>query len=225
MQFDIKLIALISYIVLNLFNIFIVRTRNSNIVALIASNLLLLLVFALVITNYQLFKELAVMLIIFASIVLLLISDYNPIFSGINQKLNLINISHNKILFLMIFLCFIALFFVAKEIPKISSEIANSSSAIQLKSNQSQLLSRSHPAHLLVEEVYFKNTPKSSVDIQNKEYRQDNQERSALKNKIKNNILFKRITDILLIIVIVINCSLLLYSRCFKYTKNLNLPQ
>ena len=45
MQFDIKLIALFSYIVLNLFNIFVIKTRNSNIVALIASNLLLLLIF------------------------------------------------------------------------------------------------------------------------------------------------------------------------------------
>ena len=218
MQFDIKLIALFSYIVLNLFNIFVIKTRNSNIVALIASNLLLLLIFALVITNYQLFKELAIMLVIFASIILLLISDYNPIFSSINQKLNLINIFHNKTFFLIIFFCFTALFFITKEIPKISSEINNSSSIIQLKSNQVQLLSRSHPVHLLVEEVYFRNTPKSSVDLQYKEYNQDNKERSILKNKIKNNILFKRITDILLIIVIFINCSLLLYSRC--YTKS-----
>ena len=89
MQFDSKFLTLLVFVVINFLILFIVKTRTSLVVSIIAAHLVAVLFFSLSIEDYASFREITLALIIYSMVILFLISNYGSILvdTGEEKKL------------------------------------------------------------------------------------------------------------------------------------------
>ena len=205
-----QFLTLLSFIILNFLILFAVRTRNTTIISLIIANLIAVLFFSVSITNYSSLKEIILALIIYSMVVLFLISNYNSISSNENQT-NKINIPARKIIFVPIFtaailIIFLSLFFVTKNISQVSEKLRDMTFDKENIMTATPLAESTYPADDNIKKDDLPNKIYSSPQI-------NNAKKARLKDKLSENFLLKRSSDMILLIVAVSSSLLILLQK------------
>lgn len=218
MFFDAKFFTLLVFIVINFLILFLVKTRTTTIISLIIAHLIAVLFFSISIANYNSFKEITLALIIYSMVILFLISNYNEVVleQGIVAK---IKDSRWFIFFYIFLICillviFFALFSATKNITKISEIISEKKSNAQAEIMMNPMLLPSHPAHIAVKEFYLgKKFEDEWSDKFAAELEINDRKKARLKDKLSDNFLLKRSSDVILMIVAASSVLLLLSSK------------
>jgi hypothetical protein len=222
MIFDAKFLTLLAFIAINFLILFTIKTRTTIVTTLIISHLIAVLFFSISISNYNSFKEIVLALIIFSMVILFLVSNYNPIylaepetFKNKHLRLFIFFIPTVSVIIVMVF---IALFSVTKNLPQISKIISDKHLTNQNEILQNPMLLPSHAVHIAVKKFYLGKkfednwSEKTYVELE-----MNDKKRARLKDRLSDNFLLKRSSDVILIIV-AISASLLLLST--KKTEN-----
>lgn len=217
MFFDAKFFTLLTFITINFLILFAVKTRTTTITSLIIAHLVAVLFFSLSIANYNSFKEITLALIVYSMMILFLISNYNPIYL-LEDESNEINYSLASLPFLaavisVFLIIFLSLFFIAKNTTEISDFLRDRKFVKQDEIMKNPMILPSHPVHIAVKTFYL--GQKFEDDWSDKTYvelEMNERKRARLKDKLSDNFLLKRSSDVILIIVAV-TTSLLLLTR------------
>jgi hypothetical protein len=219
MFFDAKIFVIFIFIAINSLILFAIRTRTTIVTSLIIAHLIAVLFFSLSISNYNSFKEIVLALIIYSMVVLFLISNYNPIHLVGNEDLN---IGRPKLFWFAVFVIFVtvflALFFISKNLTEISEIVLDKRIHNQKEQFLNPINAASHPVHAAVKKVYFsKKFNEDWLSGNHKVSEMSDYKKARLRNKLSDNFLLKRSSDVILIIV-AISTSLLILST--KKPKN-----
>lgn len=155
-------------------------------------------------------------------VILFLVSNYNPIYLA-ESEASKINRSHlwfftipmSAIITITVFL---ALFLITKDLPEISKIVTDKQLASQNEIMLNPMILPSHPVHIAVKKFYL--GKKFEEEWSDKTYvalEMNDRKRARLKDKLSDNFLLKRSSDVILIIV-AISTSLLLLGT--KRTEN-----
>ena len=226
MIFDAKFLTLIPFIVINFLIIFIIKTRTTIVTALIISHLIIVLFFSMSISNYNSYKEIVLALIIYSMVILFLVSNYNSINLNQNQpskkkdlrKILIFppvvfpSVVFLPVVFLIVASVFFAIFSLTKNISEISKIIAEEKNLKQENVLKNPMILYNHGVHIAVKKFYL--GKKFEDEWSNKTYADleiNERKKARLKDKLSDNFLLKRSSDVILIIV-AISSSLLLLS-------------
>ncbi len=215
--FDAKFFTLLIFVVINCLILFFSKTRTTTVISLIISHLVAVLFFSLSISNYNSFKEIVLALIVYSMVILFLISNYNPIHVNAldplkkkHSRASLLFIISN---FVIVIIVFIAFFLITKNLSQISENIYNQRLAKQSEIVANPMEIKSHSVHVAVKKFYL--GKKIENNLSNKAYEEielSERKKMHLKDKLSDNFLLKRSSDVILLIV-AISASLLLLSR------------
>lgn len=217
MFFDAKFFTLLIFVTINFLILFAVKTRTTTVTSLIIAHLVAVLFFSISISNYNSFKEITLALIVYSMVILFLISNYNPIYSlegeGRKIKYSFARLPFFLAIGFVFFISFSSIFLIAKNTGEISEFLRDKkfTKANEVMSNPMVL--PSHPAHIAVKTFYL--GQKFEDDWSDKVYAElemNDKKRARLKDKLSDNFLLKRSSDVILIIVAA-TTSLLLLSR------------
>ena len=156
-------------------------------------------------------------------VILFLISNYNPIYLTDDQN-NKIKESHLSLFMVPvisagILVIFCAVFLITKSIPDISNVIHEKEAEKQNEIIRNPMILPSYAVHIAVKKFYL--GKKFEDDWSDKTYAEielNEKKRARLKDKLSDNFLLKRSSDVILIIVAVSTSLLLLGSK--KTEKN-----
>lgn len=219
MFFNSKLLVILVFVVINFLIITKVKTRTSTIISLIISHLILVLFLSISISSYNSFKEIVLALVAYSMVVLFLISNHSTIFvkePESAQQQSLLKIFFSTIsIASIVLIVFVALFLVAKNVAEIANLVDDQKIETQDILSENPLVSTNHPVHQEIEKYYlgkkledqeaWLNKSQSEFEINEKKW-------TRLKEKLSDNFLLKRSSDVILIIVAV-STTLLLLSR------------
>ena len=214
---DTKFFTLLVFIVINFLIIFAVKTRTTTVTSVIITHLVMVLFFSLSISNYNSFKEIVLALIVYSMVILFLVSNYNvaSIDSAASNKTK----SQRSILvfsstIFLVSMIFIVLFFVAANVAKVSESVRDKKISKQTEVMQNPMILPSHPVHIAVKTYYLGKkfedgwSDKISVLLEMNE-----KKRARLKDKLSDNFLLKRSSDMILVIVAVLTAILILSNK------------
>jgi len=203
---------LLIFITINFLILFLVKTRTTTVTSLIIAHLVVILFFSVSIANYNLFKEITLALIVYSMVILFLISNYDEFDFGEKNKTPR---RHLMIIFLpLIFVAFTTFFAVVKNIARFSEIVAEKKMSLQEEVMLNPMILPSHPAHIAVKQFYFGKkfeddlSDKVSIALEN-----NDRKRARLKDKLSDNFLLKRSSDVILIIVAVSSGLLLMSNK------------
>jgi D-alanyl-lipoteichoic acid acyltransferase DltB (MBOAT superfamily) len=221
MIFDAKFLTLFAFIVINFLIIFVIKTRTTIVTALIISHLIIVLFFSMSVSNYNSYKEIVLALIIYSMVILFLVSNYNSINLSDKQPSKKKDLQRFLIfappVFLIIALAFFAIFSLTKNISEISKIAQEEKTLRQENVLKNPMILPNHAAHIAVKKFYlgkkFKDEwpNKTYVDIEINE-----RKKARLKDKLSDNFLLKRSSDVILLIVATSSSLLLLSSKKAK---------
>lgn len=202
-------LIIILALLINLLTLVVVKNKTSMIIGIIISNLLIILSYNLLILDQKTLKELIIANIIYSIIILVLAfntKNNNP------TKIDDSNNKKNKLsqsLAILIFLFAIAIssmcFYLTKNLNQLSSSLnVKIAEKESLKQNSTSIANNS--PNYLATNVADKTNQKESKIEQLKDLYNENE-----RKKLKNNILFNRSTDAIIIIVGIITALLFNY--------------
>jgi len=214
---DAKFFALLAFIAINFLILFIVKTRTTTVTSLVIAHLVAVLFFSLSISNYNSFKEIVLALIVYSMVILFLISNYSAIYFSDSEDEKGGSLwrkyCSNAAIFLIIAIAFFSIFVTAKNIPKISELMREKKMAKQSEVIENPMILPSHPVHIAVKSFYLgKNFEDDWSDKIYASLEMNERKRARLKDKLSDNFLLKRSSDVILIIVAV-STGMLLLSR------------
>jgi len=219
MFFDAKFFTLLAFIIINFLIIFKIKNRTTIVTALIISHLVAVLFFSLSISNYNSFKEIVLALIVFSMVILFLVSNYNPIYLQANEASEF-KLSKYILFFApVILLVFLASFLVIKNVTKIAELTNEKKISSQEEIIKNPMILPNHAVHIAVKKFYF--GKKFEEELSDKTYVEleiNERKRARLKDKLSDNFLLKRSSDVILMIVAVSTILLLLSGK--KNEKN-----
>ena len=214
---DAKFFTLLTFIVINFLILFVIKTRTTTVTSLIIAHLVAVLFFSISISNYNSFKEIVLALIVYSMVILFLISNYNPIYLVGKEKSKSKYSRAVLIVFpamcVVILTVFFAIFSIAKNIPEITDIVSEKKITKQTEIIKNPMILPSHPAHIAVKKFYLgKKFEEDWSDKIDTELEMNERKRARLKDKLSDNFLLKRSSDVILIIV-AISTSLLLLGH------------
>jgi hypothetical protein len=218
MFLDPKFLTLLTFIAINLLILFVVKTRTTAITSLIISHLIVVLFFSLSIANYNSFKEIVLALIVYSMVILFLISNYNPTETNSAKSHAIKNYFASSffisVIFFTVLTIFLSLVFIAKNVAQIADEVQNKKFSKQNEIMQNPMILPSHPVHIAVKKFYLgKKFEEEWSDKTYAELEINERKRARLKDKLSDNFLLKRSSDVILIIVAVSTSLLLLTNK------------
>jgi hypothetical protein len=214
MFFDAKFFTILAFIAINLLILFFVRTRTTTIISLIIAHLTTVVFFSLSISNYNSFKEIVLSLIIYSMVILFLISGNNPIHQTDDKgnkikdsKPSLMVASCVSFIFLTIFLL---IFLMVKNLPQVAEFVRDEKFSKQNEIMQNPIAEAFHSEHLTTENFY----PDQKI-AEKKDFKSEisDRKKARLKDKLSDNFLLKRSSDVILIIAAIIANLLLLSGK------------
>jgi hypothetical protein len=220
--FSSKFLTLLAFIILNFLILFVVKTRTTTITSLIIAHLIIVLFFSLSISSYNSFKEIVLALIVYSTVILFLISNYNPVYLA-NVKVSEIKASRWFVfleflkksgIFFAALLIFSMIFLLAKNVDVIAKFVEDKKLANQEEVLKNPMISPSHPVHIAIKTFYLGKTYKEEWDDKISEQFEINERKKArLRDKLSDNFLLKRSSDVILIIVAITTSMLLLTPK------------
>lgn len=222
MSFDPKILVALVFVLINFFIVFAVRSRTTAVTSLIVAHLIAVLFLSLSIANYNSFKEIVLALVAYSMVLLFLISNHNPIFFQSAERLP--ELTKGKLrwlkfstLFFLVITVFVALFLVVKNVMTISKSIADKKLELQAEVMMNPMILPSHPVHVAVRKFYLGKKMESDgnewADKVQLQSEINEKKQARLKDKLADNFLLKRSSDVILIIVAVSTSLLLLGAR------------
>lgn len=218
MFFDAKFFTALAFIVINFLILFVVKTRTTTVTSLIMAHLIAVLFFSLTISNYNSFKEIVLALIIYSMVILFLISNYNSA-NFVSDEVTKIKAWKRSLFFYFPLGVFsLAIFLTIFSLAKTSIPLAESMHEKKF-SKQSEIMLNpmilpSHPVHIAVKTYYLgRKFEDDWSDKVSAELEINERKRARLKDKLSDNFLLKRSSDVILIIVAVATSLLLLSSK------------
>lgn len=221
MFFDKFFFTLLAFIAINFLIIFAVQSRTSTVIGLIISHLVAILFFSLSINNYEAFKEITLGLVVYSMVILFLISNYTHNSSALDQD-SKVKASQPSIFFIAaIALPLLVIFFLSLAVAQNINFVAESTHEKKFKQQSeaagNPMILPSHPVHIAVKEFYlgkkFSDELPEKIDAQNEI---SNHKRARLKDKLADNFLLKRSSDVIFIIVSASAVLLLLSTNSSK---------
>jgi hypothetical protein len=218
MIIDAKFLTLLTFNVINFLILFVIKTRTTIVTSLIIAHLIAVLFFSLSISNYNSFKEVVLALIIYSMVILFLVSNYNPIYlagNEVNKNKELrIKMFFVPMMCLIVLMLFCSLFFVAENIAQISEDVRERKMVKQEEVVKNPMILPSHAVHIAVKKFYLgKKFEEEWSDKTYAELEMNERKRARLKDKLSDNFLLKRSSDVILIIVAVSTSLLLLGTK------------
>jgi D-alanyl-lipoteichoic acid acyltransferase DltB (MBOAT superfamily) len=221
MIFDAKILAALVFVIISLLIIFSIKSRTTAVITLIIAHLVLVLFFSLSISNYNSFKELVLGLVAYSMVLLFLISNHNPIFSydakhspKQHSKWSAIYV---PLVTFAILIVVVAIFLVVQNVPRISQSISDKKIEKQNEALLNPMILPSHPVHVAVRKFYLGKKMESDgnawVDKVQLQSEINERKQARLKDKLADNFLLKRSSDVILIIVAISTSLLLLGAR------------
>lgn len=221
MIFDAKILAALVFVIISLLIIFSIKSRTTAVITLIIAHLVLVLFLSLSISNYNSFKELVLGLVAYSMVLLFLISNHNPIFFYDTKHAPK---QHSKwsaiyvpLVTFAILIVFVAIFLVVQNVPQISQSIAEKKMEKQNEVLLNPMILPSHPVHVAVRKFYLGKKMESDgnewVDKVQLKSEINERKQARLKDKLADNFLLKRSSDVILIIVAISTSLLLLGAR------------
>lgn len=221
MIFDAKILVALVFIVISFLIISSVKTRTTAVTTLIIAHLILVLFLSLAISSYNSFKEIVLALVVYSMVLLFLISNHNPIFSveenKVLQRRSKWSLLYFPLISLVIATITVALFLIAKTVPEIAQTIADKKIEKQNEIMLNPMILPSHPVHIAVRKFYLGKKMATDgndwVDKVQAQSEMNERKQARLKDKLADNFLLKRSSDVILIIVAISTCLLLLGAR------------
>jgi hypothetical protein len=212
-----ELLIILTILILNLSVVLLVRSRTTMIIFIMLANLITILFYSLIIPEAQNFKELIIATIIFSTIILALISNSNHIYNIPPEKPKKIKfIILSIIVGIFTIIVSSGVFYLTKNINKVAAAVREKQISRAEEIEKNPLIFPGHPAHIAVKKYYFQGNygddvfklpeNKPIAELYDDKYKQ----------KLQSNILFKRITDAIIIIAGMITILLLNYRYNFK---------
>jgi hypothetical protein len=209
--------TLLVFIIINFLILFLVKTRATTVVSLIIAHLVCVLFFSISIANSEFFKEIVLALIVYSMVILFLISNEDlahkkvPAYEIASYKVTLAKISLAAIFFLVIFS---TTFSLVKNLDKFTKISLEKKSDLQNEIIINQVKSRSHSVHIAVKKFYLEKTsPNNSLDKIESKFEHNEKKLARVKDKLLDNFLFKRSSDMIVIIVAISSILLLLSNK------------
>lgn len=217
MLIDAKFLIILVFIAINFLILFRIKTRTTIVTSLIISHLMAVLFFSISISSYNSFKEIVLALIIFSMVILFLVSNYNPIYLANAEvpkfKFPLLRVFIAPFVVITVAVVFVAIFSITKNLPGISKIIVDRQVEKQEEVLQNPMILPSHPVHIAVKKFYLgKKFEDSWSDKTYVELEMNDRKRARLKDRLSDNFLLKRSSDVILIIVAISTSLLLLGS-------------
>lgn len=225
MFFDAKLLTVTIFIIINFLIIILVKTRTTTVTSLIIAHLILVLFLSLSISNYNSFKEIVLSLVAYSMVILFLISNYNPIFL---EEIDVIEEKYSRFftissLLVAAFVIFFLLFGMIKNTAEIAQAVQDKKFEKQNEIMSNPMILPSHAVHIAVKKFYlgksFINEEMRSDELLDKAqivFEINQTKKARLKDKLSDNFLLKRSSDVIVIIVAIITSILLLSKREIK---------
>lgn len=219
-----KFFTILIFIIINFLILFLVKTRTTTITGLIIAHLVATLFFSLSIASNDAFKELVLSLIIYSMVILFLISNYDFASSTSHLALKIKGWKSRVIFYIFtgsfVLIIFVMIFSVTKNVASISHLIQEKKITLQNEIAMNPMILPSHPAHIAVKKFYLgKNSDLQKPEEVGVEIEANERKLARLKDKLLDNFVLKRSSDMILIIV-AISSILLLLSQKKTYQKN-----
>lgn len=151
-------------------------------------------------------------------VILFLISNYSAVYSSEDESPKIRRVWQKyfsiSVCFLLSAIIFSAVFFIAKNVTKISDEMREKRFSKQNEIMENPMILPSHPVHIAVKSFYL--GKKFEEEWSDKSYANleiNERKRARLKDKLSDNFLLKRSSDVILIIVAISTGMLLLTNK------------
>jgi len=209
--------TLLVFIIINFLILFLVKARTTTVVSLIIVHLVAVLFFSLSIASHEFFKEIVLSLIVYSMVILFLISNDDLVHKEISIhkvasfKLALLKISGLAIFFMIIFAM---IFSLTKNLDKFANLMLEEKSDWQNEVVLNPMILPSHPVHIAVKKFYLgKSFTNSLLDEMTSKFERNDKKLARLKDKLSDNFLLKRSSDMIVIIVAISSILLLLSQK------------
>jgi len=211
-------ITILIFSILSLVILFFIKTRTTRVIALISSHLTIIFLFNIYLKSFYNFKEIVLLISIYSMVILYLISNNKSFLADITEEKTESNTKnilkfHLPILIMIIGVSIIIIL-IATTLPSINQIInkKNIDRTSEIKVNP--LILPSHPVHITVKKFYlgkkFNDITNDSVTIA---LEKNQQKRARIKDSLSDNIILKRTSDIILIIVASMTTILILANK------------
>ncbi len=216
--FDAKIAVALVFVILSFLIIFAIRTRTTTVTTLIIAHLVLVLFLSLSISNYNSFKEIVLAVVIYSMVLLFLISNHNQIFASDSKNRQPQPVKRHRFfsfcLFVTLAIAFLALFSVTKNVSKIAQIVAAKKAERQSEVMINPMILPSHSVHVAVRKFYLgKKMTGDWIDKVQVQSEINEKKQARLKEKLADNFLLKRSSDVILIIVAISTSLLLLGAK------------
>lgn len=219
--FDAKIAVALVFVILSFLVIFAIRSRTTTVITLIIAHLVLVLFLSLSISNYNSFKEIVLALVIYSMVLLFLISNHNQIFANDFKNLEPGGVKRTRVFAILLFttmmIAFLSLFLVAKDVSKISKISSDKKNDRQNEVLVNPMILPSHPVHVAVRKFYLGKKMFGEngdwIDKIQVQSEINEKKQARLREKLVDNFLLKRSSDVIFIIVAISTSLLLLGAR------------
>jgi len=204
--------------ILSLAILFVIKTRTTRVIALISSHLTIIFLFNIYLDSFVNFKEIILVISIYSMVILFLISNSKSFLVDLIDdestptKKNIIKF-HGP-LGLTILGTTICILLIAISMPEISSIIQQKKLDRKNELSVNPLILPSHPVHIAVKKFYlgkkFNDNNSDNVAIA---LEKNEKKRAKLKDKLVDNVILRRTSDIILIIVASLTALLILSNK------------
>lgn len=228
-MFDIKLLVVLLFVVINFSILLLVKTRINSAISLILSYLVTVFFLGLAVTSYENLKELIVILAIYSMVVLFLVCRHDSIILEEEKKSRFKKISLHFFVALVVLVIFFSVFWVTNNIVRISNFVEGQK--IERRNKELFGSFRTSSSHIIIDENRGIVPKKKTLKIEKRSElvnKRDTQEafnlnarqRARLKDRLSDSFLLKRFSDFILIITALLTLSLLHSNFLRINTKN-----
>ncbi len=216
--------TLLVFIIINFLILFLVKTRLTIVVSLIIAHLSCVLFFSISIASFEFFREIVLALIVYSMVILFLISNEDlshkeeAPYKKDSYTKTALKIATIGVFFVAVF---VMIFSLTKNIEDISK--ANLQKKEQFRSEVAinPLASKSYQAHAVVKKFYLEDMQPNALDKIDSSFEKNDKKLARLRDKLTDNFLLKRSSDMIVIIVAISSILLLLSNKRNKYDQSL----
>jgi len=210
--------TILIFTIISLAILFFIKTRTTRVIALISSHLTIIFLFNIYLDSFENFKEIILVISIYSMVILFLISNNKSFLIDLRDEESAPN-KKNLIKFhgpvgLTIIGTTICILLIAISMPEISLIIQQKKLDRKNELAVNPLILPSHPVHIAVKKFYlgkkFNDNNSDNVAIA---LEKNEKKRAKLKDKLADNVILKRTSDIILIIVASLTALLILSNK------------
>jgi len=218
-------LTIIIFVAINIAILFFIKTRTTRVIGLISSHLAIIFLFDIYLKSFINFKEIVLVISVYSMVILFLISNNKSFLNDIcdneesSKKYNFLKFQIP--IAIMIIGTTICILLIAISLPSVNKVLAQKKLTRTNELEVNPLILPSHPVHIAVKKFYLgkKFNDGDTSDAVSLALEKNERKRAKLKDSLSENIILKRTSDIILIIVASLTALLILSNK--KINENL----